>query len=268
MSVVFSPGFALNEADFNVNNPIILYDNLATIANVTADGSAADYPVSNVANPDTLSEWCGSTTAEQLVTVTISVDRFADAIGIARHNFGTAQIQVSIEGNVGAGWSQIVAPVLFKDDAPKIFRFTKDVYTGLRLRLGAGSAVPRLAVLSVGELLRLPRRIYVGHTPITLGRQRKVINGMSESGNFLGRVVTGGQSSTAVSLKNLDPAWYRERFDPFVLACETLPFFFSWRPDRYPREIGYVWLSGDAIPKNQMSNGMMQVDLSITGVIA
>ncbi len=267
MSVVYSPGVVLDGGNINANNPIILYDNMVTLANVSADEAAADYPVSNLGNPTTFLGWRGTTTAEQLVTIANGEDRFADTIGIARHNFGSAQIQISVEGNTGLGWSEIVAPALLSSNGPRIFRFAKDVYTGLRLRLKSGTAAPRLNVLFVGEALIIPHRLYVPHTPITLGRMRKVVNGRSESGNFMGRVVTGGQSSTGVALKNLEPEWYRRKFDPFVRAAETGTFFFAWRPDRYKAEIGYAWLTSDPIPKNALSNGMMTVDLSLTGVI-
>lgn len=268
MSVVVAPSVLMNERDFNVNSPIILYDNLVSASNVTADSADSNYPTTNLGNPATFLEWRSASTAEQLLTITNAEDRLCDTIGIARHNFGTAQIAVSVEGNNGSGYVTLTDPVMFADDAPKLFRFTKDVYVGLRLRLAAGTDEPRLAVLYAGEALILQRRIYVGHTPITLGRQRKVITGRSESGNYMGRIVTGGQSSSAVSLQNLDPGWYRSKFDPFVEAAEETPFFFSWRPATYPREIGFVWLTQDPIPKNQRANGMMQVDLQFTGIIA
>jgi hypothetical protein len=129
-----------------------------------------------------------------------------------------------------------------------------------------GGLAPRIAVVYVGLLLPLERNIYVGHTPITLGRMTTVINRQSESGAFLGRIVVGETRRSAVALQNLTPAWYRTYFDPFARAAQRLPFFFAWRPGDYPRECGFAWLGSDPKPANQRPNGMMQVDLDLSGV--
>lgn len=68
---------------------------------------------------------------------------------------------------------------------------------------------------------------------------------MSESGNFLGRIVVGQSLETALSLQNITPSWYRSNMEPFVTAAREAPFFFAWRPGSYPRELGYAWLAKD-----------------------
>jgi hypothetical protein len=70
----------------------------------------------------------------------------------------------------------------------------------------------------------------VAHTPIKYGRRTNVTNGMSESGNFLGRIVLGQMVETEVSLQNITPGWYRSYMDPFIEASRETPFFFAWRP--------------------------------------
>ena len=112
----------------------------------------------------------------------------------------------------------------------------------------------------------LQRRIYVGHTPIPYGRESRVTTGVSESGNFLGRIVLGESLETSVDLQNMTPAWYRAEMDPFIAASKEAPFFFAWRPDSYPRETGYAWMTNNPKPSNQRSNGMMQISLSMGGI--
>jgi hypothetical protein len=135
------------------------------------------------------------------------------------------------------------------------------------LRLQPGTAAPTIAVVYCGALLVLQRRMYVGHTPINMGRDVSHASHRSVSGNFLGRIVLGRKTGTSVALQNLTPDWYRTYMHPFVLAAEEIPFFFAWRPSSYPNEIGYAWLTQDPKPSNQRTNGMMQVDLQLEGVV-
>ena len=89
---------------------------------------------------------------------------------------------------------------------------------------------------------------------------------MSEQGNYLGRIVTGSQRASDVNFLHLDPAWYRTYFEPFARQAIETPFFWAWRPEAYPLESGYAWLTNDAVPSNQLGNGMMQVSLSMSGI--
>jgi len=242
---------------------IIGYKNLVTITNLTATSEATNYPVTNLANPSTASFWKSAITTTQYITV--NVTGTADYVGIARHNLGTVQAIVSVEAFNGTSWVEIFAEKILSDDAPAILRFTNTPAGGFRLKLQAASAVPQIAILYVGELLELQRRIYVGHTPIPYGRQTTIQSGRSENGNFLGRVILQETLSSSVQLENLTPNWYRESLDPFIIAAKTKPFFYSWRPSSYPDEVGFCWLSSDAVPVNQRANGMMSISLELGG---
>lgn len=266
--VIISSAYALALAAANsANAPIIGYRNLVTIDNIEADDEDTDFPAVNLANPATANRWKSTSTSAQYLTVTLDSDD-CDYVGVARHNFGTAQIAVSVEGDPdGMGYDELVAPAIPADDGPIIFRFTPGTFQSIRLKMAAGDAAPYAAVMYVGELLSLQRNIYVGHTPIVDGRSNRVVNGRSESGNFLGRIILGSSTSTEVNLQNLTADWYRANFRPFLTAARDTPFFFGWRPGTYPAEVGYAWLTNDPRPSNQRPNGMMQVDLSLGGVI-
>lgn len=271
MTVVIGSGVVLApNSETNADSPIIGWRNIVTIENVTADEEAAGYPATNLANPITSSGagWRGETAIEQYVTVLTGTADDLDYVGIARHNFGSAGIAVSIEGRADSGdpYTELVAAVIPANDTPLIFRFAKQPLYQVRVKLAAGTEAPRAAVLYLGELLIVQRRLYVGHTPITLGRDIQVANGRSESGSFLGRIVLGEGRSTSVSLSNLTPDWYRDEFDPFVVAAAEAPFFFAWRPGSHADEVGYAWLTGDPRPVNQRSNGMMSVELQMAGI--
>ena len=272
MSLVIAGSLVLGDSVsgggiINANNPLIGYRNLATASNVAATSAASGRPASNLANPSTNLRWEGTNAlVDTYLTVTVNAVEPIDYIALARHNFGSAQIPVSVEGFDGS-WAELVAPVLLPNDGPALFRFAPAALPAIRLRLQPGSAVPTAAVLYTGALLVLQRRIYVGHTPINYGRTTKVINGRSESGNFLGRIITAEMTETSVRLANLTAGWYRTYLDPFILNARERPFFFAWRPSDYPREVGYAWLTSDPQPTNQRSNGMMSIELKMAGVV-
>jgi hypothetical protein len=278
MAVVISGSLVLSDSAsgggiINANNPLIGYDNLVTSSNVTATTEDADYPASNVANPSTALRWQGaggSPSEDDYLTFALDTAELVDYLAVARHNFYSAQIAVSVEVlDADASpdtWDEIVSPVIPPSDGPLLFRFTPQAITSIRIRMQPGSAAPRAAVVYSGVLLVLQRRIYVGHTPVNYSDQLSVANHRSISGDFLGRIVLGRKTSTQIALQNLTPAWYRTYLEPFRAAAQEIPFFFAWRPSAYPYEVGFVWTTDDPRPENQLPNGMMSFSMDVEGV--
>lgn len=263
----------------NANNPIIGYRTLVTAGNVTATSEDADFPVGNVANPSTALLWkaiVGSPAVDEYLTVILDSADDVDYLAIAAHNFGSGLNVVSVEGTTTdpadspPGWFELVSEHLLTTDGPIIFRWTPQSLFAVRLRIQPSAAAvpltPQLAVLYVGLLLKLQRRIYVGHTPMPYGRSLSVANLKSISGAFLGRIVLGQTRKASVSLQNITAAWYRAYLDPFFIAAQEIPFFFAWRPDTYPEEGGFAWMQDDPGVSNARTNGMMQASFNLEGV--
>ena len=253
------------------DHPVIGWRNLVTASTIAADTADSDFPATNLANPATHLKWQAADTTEQYVTVTFGSSQEVDYVGIARHNLYSAQVPVSIEGNSGSGWTELVPDVIPPGDGPLIFRFASQFLTGVRIRLQEGADSPtgpaEMAVVYVGKLLVVERRIYVGHTPMPQGRTSKVTNGMSESGNFLGRVVLQEAVKSSIPLSLLSPAWYRENMDPFMAQAKARPFFFAWRPQSYPYEVGYGWLTNDPMPVPTAPSNLITLSLEVSGVV-
>jgi hypothetical protein len=278
MSIVISDALVLSPvaASLSLNNPLILYRNFVTAAGVTATSAEDDYPVSNLANPLTFPDagWRATSTAEQVLTFTITDIDGPDAAGIAAHNFGTAEIGVKVERYVDSAWETLFDGMP-ASDAPLMWHFDKVSTAEMRITLASGNAPAQAAVVMIGPALVAQRRIWMSHTPITMGVTTTLVNGMSQAGDFLGTTVLGEYTSTTIDLKNLTPDWYREYFDPFVRAAKTLPFFFAWRPVDYPNEVGFCWLTGNPKPVNQrrrtsatgQDHGLMSVQLAVNGIV-
>jgi hypothetical protein len=272
MSIVFSDSLVASVSDpqVDLNAPIFGYQSFVTAAGVASGNEAAGYPITNVANISTASFWRASATTLQYITVTVNPAQTIDYVGVARHNFATAGVAVSVETQIGSGdaWVEVIPASIPANNNALIFQFTSQSAFGVRLKLAASTSAPEIAVIFVGKLLISTQRIYVGHSPITLNRRVEVVSGMSESGNYLGRIITGSNLTTSVSLTHFKPDWYRDYFDPFVLAAQTTPFFFAWRPLQYPNETAFAWLTNDPTPSNMLPNGMMQISLEMSGVSA
>lgn len=267
--IVISSSMVLGAGDDQIDerNPRIGWQSIVTASNVSADQANALFPVTNLGNPFTYSRWAGLNTLEQSIRVTLASARTVNYLGIARHNLGSSAAGYVLEYTTnGTDWLQALTPRMPPDDTAVLHEFD-DVFARIfRLRLTPGSAAPSIAVLYLGQVLRLQRRIYVGHTPIVYGRRSTVSSGFSESGQFLGRVLRRQMLESSVSMQNITPEFYRNQMDPFFEAAPTTPFFFAWRPSSYPREVGYAWVTGDPDVSNQRANGMMQASMSMMGI--
>jgi hypothetical protein len=269
--IVISSALALTTA-YTENNwlPAIGWHNLVTVDNIAADSENANYPVSNLANTSTVLEWRSESTGEQYLTLTYDYDDEIDYAAIAGHNWGSDAITVTVQtlsADAGATWVDAVDEQILADDSPVLFRFTARNGIGLRFKLvpgGTSPVVPKAAVLYVGKLTVCQRSVQVGHTPITFGRRRTIINNRSEDGDFLGRVQTGEGLTSTVELSNLEPDWFREHLDPFLDSAP--PFFFAWHPLTYPTEVGYAWLTNDPQPQISDFLGRFNVTLQMDAI--
>lgn len=256
----------------DTNSPIFGGHNLVTIANLFATNQDVDHPLVNAANPSTNLFYQTSALIETGVIVdTSGYGSPIDYVAIARHNFGTAKVPVTVAiQNEDLSYSLVEATFTPTDDTPLIFRWAPQICRQVLITLGEPDTTikAKFAVVYTGKLLVSQRRVYVGHTPITMGRSYQVANNISENGNFLGRIITQEMVGTSVKISNLTPGWYRAAFDPFLKSVSAKPFFFAWRPVTYPTEVGYVWLTSDPTPVNARSNGMMDVELQFRGILS
>jgi hypothetical protein len=268
MSLVISSALVVaDEADdLSLDHPVIGWHTVVTAETIVATAANASYPASNLANPATHLEWRGTSTILQYITVTTNYVDEIDYVAVAKHNFSSAEIAVSIEGFISGVWTTIVEAVMLPDDGPALFRFTAQSLSQVRIKLAAGSEVPRAAVVYVGKLLVIERKVYAGHMSITDGIKVTVANGRSESGNFLGRIVLGEHRETTVPLSLITPAWFRSNMREFLTDGRDLPFFFAWRPQTYPREVGYGWLTEDPTPTPTPPSHLLAFDLKVSGV--
>lgn len=189
--------------------------------------------------------------------ILIRMPRSSDAYTEEDDGFVTESVSVSYDAG------SIISDVTEIDDLGDI----SITYYRIRLKLTPASTKPQVGVLYAGELLQIERGIYVGHTPITFSRSVSITVGKSQSGQYLGQVVGATIYETQVKLSYLTPSWCRGDFEGFIAAATVRPFFFAWRADERPEEIGYCWLSdGVPVPENSGPRDLMSVSFKIGGL--
>lgn len=259
---VISDSLVLTASRILENSGRLCYRNIVNESNISVTTEVATSPATNMANPSTAFGWKATDTFTQSITISNPTNQPIDYIGIARHNLNQPNLRMNVLlngvvalGNLAATNQQALL-VLLDEATPNT----------IEIQIVGASEPPSIAVLYIGKSTRMERNIYVGHTPINYGRDRSVVNGVSQSGQWLGEVVLNQSLSTAVDLQNLTPDWYRSELDPFFAQSPRKPCFWAWRPGKYPAEVGYCWVDGNPRPSNQRSNGMMQVSWNFRGI--
>src|SRR5262245_189864 len=165
--------------------------------------------------------------------------------------------------------AQAVVPSSVTNDTPILFRWAPTTIASVRIRMRPELVAPEIAVVYVGELLVLERSIKIDaeHVPVTYGRRTNIVSGMSESGNFLGRIVLGEYRQSKAEFSWFTPEFYRLKIDTFLAAAQENPFFWAWSPVEYPAEVGYVWLTNDAEPEVDPVTRRISLELDMRGVV-
>jgi len=267
MSIVIHQDLTLagDEQDVTNCNPRIGYDTVVTAGTVTSDQGAATRI--NLANPSTYLKWTADNNGTQSVGATLVAARTVNYYGIAAHNLGTASAVITFQSSInGVDWTDVTDGVLLQNDTAMIEEFEDQFAAYYRILIEGATVAPSIGVLYIGRMLRMQRRIYVGHSPFVLQRRTVVSSGKSENGQFLGRVVRSTTYETKVQMQNLTPTWVRQRLDPFLALAADTPFFWSWRPCEYPTEVGFAWTKNDPSVSNQRPNGMMDFNMDIQGI--
>jgi hypothetical protein len=270
MVMIFSDSYVLSaQPDFNRTNPVLGWDNQITAAGTVADFEELNFPATEMANPSTNLFWRSTSLDEQYITFDLDDERTNNYIGIARHNFGSGGVVVSVEVQLfdESDWTQLIDGFVVADDNPIFIRFLDVAALRMRIKLTPLATIPEVAVVFIGTLLVIPMEIPAGHTPLIDGIVTNTTDGLSESGDYLGSIVLGQKLASTVSFQYLNSAWYRASMRPFIKNGRGTPFFFSGFPDSFPREAGYAWLTNDPRP-DFIDNEWVNITLAMGGIIS
>lgn len=245
----------------DLNHARIGYQNLVFGRTPTASSASTGYPAVAAAYPTTFEYWQPSTVPATW-TVDLGSAQAVDYCGLVGNlNGSTIAVQSSPDNST---WTTLATI------GPTTDRINMGLFAEVSARywrLSVTNFAPQIAVVYLGKALAMQRKIYQGHTPLTLSRDTELSNNVSDTGQWLGRSIIRRGAQTSASWQHLKADWYRANFDPFVKAARKEPFFIGWRPQQYPAEVGYVWTGGDIRPSNTGPRDFMSVDMSFQGLI-
>ena len=254
-----------------LNAPVFGWKSVITA--VDAEQEDADYPASNLLNDLTNAKWMSDSTSAQSLTFDLVTEEPVDYIAIARHNFGSGKIEISVKRpdpeNEGE-FLPLYGPLLPSHDGVILIRVDPIYLSQIVIDLAPDAeapVAPSAAVIYIGKLLEVARGLPPPHTPITRGFRTDIQTNRSMKGDFLGSVMTDEGLGTSIFIDHLNGAWFLAEMMPFIRhAKDRNPFFWAWSPQQHPDDVAFCWCVSDPdVPISEVTE-LVNVSLSIEGV--
>lgn len=270
MSVFISDAMSLgvypDPIGANANSPRIGIENITNQSNIFESPTQLDSNPSWLTSTPSTSERWKTSPADYHFWYSSPSDAIVDFVGIAAHR-GLIGRQIRILYTTTTGGGVIYGPVQITDSSPIFINFEEIEPVSIIVVFESTEDFSfEVGNIYVGKSVFLPRNIYVGHTPITFGRNVSRLIENSDNGNYLGNVRTKVSLGSSVNMSNIDQDYYRDEiFKQFQIPAEVRPFFWAWRPNDRPLETGFCWTNGDVRAVNDSPNGDMALSFSMTG---
>ncbi len=136
----------------------------------------------------------------------------------------------------------------------------------IKTEAAVNTSIPSISGVQIGDRLEMPNNAEVGFAVPTLAPTIKTKTARSESGAFIGgRQLSQGIDGN-ISFTNIDPAWVRSDWEPFIEYAQTpAVFVMAWDTVTYTDEIMLAWVSGDVPVPNYSSPLYMNFSLKFEG---
>lgn len=260
------------EAAYPPGTPRILWDNIVTFGNISADSEADGYPISNVANPATDQEWRAAAVGDVEITIAVDDVDGKSGGGIARHNFGTAAIAVEWGYyDETETWVSLAGPQIPASNEPLLFQWTEQSVAQIVIRLAEGSEAARAAVIYAGALLIMPRGVDVDADFLIprFAKKTEFAAPLSERGDYNGRIVTSQYiDDVSHTYSHLTAEFVRGEIVPFIASVQAnAPFFYAMRADDGVNyDVAFVWFTEDPMPLKSPVTGRYKLALKMGGI--
>lgn len=253
------------------DNPIVAYNNRASIATMSTTQGTAVTAAVNASTGSTYDAWTATATAggEAQLQAVFGSAPLVNFCAIAAHNLGTlgASVRLQYSDDSGSTWTPVGVIVSPEDDEPLGWYIENITETHWRFQItsaGSGGEVA-IAVAYIGQYLQIPQRIYQGYTPPITPTEVNLQSNVSAGGNFIGSAVTRRGSRLAATVTHLSPDFVRGA--AWQAAQKHFndggAMFWAWRPTEYD-DLKYVWRDGAPIrPTNSGPRDYMSFDLEM-----
>jgi len=228
--------------------------NLVKSGTVTVTSEATGYEKENAQSYKTSSWWQAGTAGTVYFTIDMGSAVPVDSWGIVGHdlsdNSGTIKAQYSTD-NFSADINDFDT-VQTPTDGTTIFRkVTSQTKRYFRFEISSTGSASFFANFYLGVALAFPKGMTSPFSPANLNRENKIMNNISEGGQFLGRVLRREGAMVTISQKNITRAWIDANWNTVADHVELYPFYFIWDQENYPEEAAYCMTKRITYPKYQ-----------------
>lgn len=257
-------GYTLG-ANQPLNHARILWSPVA--GTITAGGTNGAL----AANDYTYQRWaCGTLPSNWTLVAAANVN--VDTVFIAAHNLGTTGSTVLIQtaSTLGGAFTTRATIVPTDDTAIAVmFNNAGAAYSvrEIRVQVTGASGVVQIGIIRAGVALQMTQPVFGGAKPIGLNRAVETRHAISETGQWLGRMIQRQASRTDMNWTHLAGDWYRSTFQPFAMALPQTPFGLIQNPSAMAESVAWCWTDAAPMPSNMGIKGYMEVSLSISGFL-
>jgi hypothetical protein len=251
--------------NFPLNHARILWSPIT--GTITAGGTDG-----NLAATDfTYQRWSAGALPSNWTLVT-AADASVDTVFIAAHNLGStgSTVEIQTAATVGGAFTTRATITPTDDSAiAAMFNSNGTPYTirEIRIAVTGASAAVQVGIIRAGVALQMQRPVYGGVQPIGLTRVVETRHSISETGQWLGRVLQRQARKTTMDWQHLAAAWYRANFEPFSLALPQTPFGLIQNPSKMSESVAWCWTDQPPMPENMGIRDLMRVQIEITGLM-
>lgn len=249
---------------------LVLADNRFLDAVPVASHTEAGYDALNIRDLRTYTFWKSSYSGLSTIAVDCGSVKGADTLGIARHNLGTVQSQVSVESSDdGINWTSRLSVFIPQSVKPLIRRFTTISARWWRVSFNAQVSPPQVAVLMLGMGIGFPRRPDAPFAKVEIRQEAE--RTVSKTGQLIGAITRFKGLQISPQWTVLEKDFVDNQLWPFYrdYAGAGNSFFWSWDPTGHPEEVHFVRLrEGYAFgPTKSLLSHYDRLSLEMEGVL-
>ena len=240
------------------------YNNILETGTVTVTSEATGFAKENAYDWLPRDWWKASGAGTVYLTVDMGTATTVDYWALAFHDLadhsGTIKPQYSTGSTSPISWSDLDT-VQTPTANQMIFRPVTSVNVRYyRFEISSTSLASYIGALSLGQYLTLPRNIMAPFTTPYHGRNKKIMNSVTEGGSIIGKSVYREGQKFILAQKNVTPAWISSNWENLINHIEIKQFFFMHDYEDSPSEVAFVWTNKITNPKY---NNNALIDFSI-----
>jgi hypothetical protein len=243
--------------------------NLVKSGTVTVTSEASGFEKENAQSWKTSSWWKANAAGTVYFYVDMGAAVNVDCWGFVgsdlADNAGTIKPEYSATG-AWAGEENDLDSVYTPTKKTSVFKkVTNRNARYFRFEIDSTGAASFFANLYLGIAKALSGGMPSPFSPANLNRDRKIMNNISEGGQFLGRILRSNGSKIRIPQKNVERTWIDANWDAIANHIELYPFYFLWNEENFPSEAAYCMAKKITYPKYQ-DNTFLMFDLDCTAI--